>query len=93
MAACPRGRVAAWPRARVPACPRARIDHSDGPPHPSLRRARRSGKTSLLTRFTEGRFIEASATVSVDVSKAELDLGAQNVNLQLFDTAGQARHA
>lgn len=52
------------------------------------------GKTCLLVRFTEGRY-EASqrATVAVDISNAQLDLGSSTVGLALWDTAGQERFA
>ena len=36
-------------------------------------------------RFDE----DGHATVSVDVSRADLDLGSQRIGLSLFDTAGQ----
>jgi len=53
-----------------------------------------TGKTCLMKRFVEGRFPHgATSTVSVDVEHARLELGAQNVSLQLHDTAGQERFA
>ena len=52
------------------------------------------GKTCLLLRFTEGRYDgHQTATVSVDISNAQLDLGQSTVGLALWDTAGQERFA
>ena len=50
------------------------------------------GKTCLLHRFVEGRYdLTMQATVSVDISTTELDLGSSTVGLALWDTAGQER--
>ena len=52
------------------------------------------GKTCLLQRFVEDRYADSTnATVGVDVSNSDIDLGAQKVGLQLWDTAGQERFA
>ena len=52
------------------------------------------GKTCLLHRFVEGRYDPTmQATVSVDISTTELDLGSSTVGLALWDTAGQERFA
>ena len=52
------------------------------------------GKTCLLLRFTEGRYdAYQRATVAVDISNAQLDLGSSTVGLALWDTAGQERFA
>lgn len=52
------------------------------------------GKTSLLQRFVHGRFDESlRATVSVDLSTAQVTLDHQTVGVQLLDTAGQERFA
>jgi small GTP-binding protein len=53
------------------------------------------GKSALLERFVHARFGAkgALATLSVDLSTANVSLGAQAVSVQLFDTAGQERFA
>jgi len=51
------------------------------------------GKTSVLTRFSDGLFVSSTrATVGVDLKKSSVDLdgdGAQALHLQIWDTAGQ----
>uniref|UniRef100_UPI00358F52C0 ras-related protein Rab-39B-like n=1 Tax=Myxine glutinosa TaxID=7769 RepID=UPI00358F52C0 len=51
------------------------------------------GKSSLLRRFTEGRFVQVSdPTVGVDFFSRLLELEpGKRVKLQLWDTAGQER--
>jgi len=51
------------------------------------------GKTSVLTRFSDGLFVSSTrATVGVDLKKSTVDLdghGARPLSLQIWDTAGQ----
>jgi small GTP-binding protein len=48
------------------------------------------GKTTILHRYVEGRFIEdTKMTIGVGFSVKNLDLGRQKVNLQLWDFSGQ----
>jgi len=52
------------------------------------------GKSSLLLRFTEHRWLpesEARPTIGVDSSSHKLDVKGKHVNLNIWDTAGEAR--
>jgi len=49
------------------------------------------GKTSLLTRYTEGSFSSAIATVGVDARVKALAARGRPVKVRLWDTAGQER--
>jgi small GTP-binding protein len=51
-----------------------------------------SGKTCLLHRFLEGRFISSTTqTVAVEFGCSRLTLGGKRVKLQIWDTAGQEK--
>jgi len=51
------------------------------------------GKTALLYRYVEGRFIEThQATIGADLLTKVVTLGNTSVNLQIWDTAGQERY-
>jgi small GTP-binding protein len=50
------------------------------------------GKTSVLTRFSDGLFVSSTrATVGIDLKKSTIDLDGEGkaVQLQIWDTAGQ----
>ena len=50
------------------------------------------GKSSLLLRFTENKFMETiGPTLGIDYKIKQLNSGKYTVNLQLWDTAGQER--
>ncbi|MFX0182137.1 MAG: Rab family GTPase [Candidatus Hodarchaeota archaeon] len=48
------------------------------------------GKTSLINRFVKGFFTESyKATIGVDIFTKEISINGQEVNLQVWDIAGQ----
>lgn len=50
------------------------------------------GKSSLLMRWSDNQWIpedEASATIGVEVLRRKLDVKGENVNLTIWDTAGE----
>ncbi|KAI9451798.1 ras-domain-containing protein [Lactarius psammicola] len=50
------------------------------------------GKSSLLVRWSENQWLpedEASATIGVEVLRRKLDVKGENVNLAIWDTAGE----
>jgi small GTP-binding protein len=50
------------------------------------------GKTSLLVRFNDHKFIENNkTTIGVDYKARSLAIGGEQVKLQIWDTAGQER--
>ena len=50
------------------------------------------GKSSLLLRFTENKFMETiGPTLGIDYKIKKITSGNYSVNLQLWDTAGQER--
>ncbi|PAA56744.1 hypothetical protein BOX15_Mlig015279g1 [Macrostomum lignano] len=50
------------------------------------------GKTCLTYRFCEGKFpTRTEATIGVDFREKTLNIGCQEIKLQLWDTAGQER--
>ena len=50
------------------------------------------GKTSVITRLTEGKFTSAVvSTVGLDYSIKILHVGTEKVVFQLWDTAGQEK--
>lgn len=50
------------------------------------------GKTSLITRFTEQKFINSyTATIGVDFKSRIIKCQNKNIKLQIWDTAGQER--
>ena len=50
------------------------------------------GKTSLITRFTDERFITSyTATIGVDFKSRIIRYDEKNIKLQIWDTAGQER--
>ena len=47
------------------------------------------GKTSILTRFTEGNFSEAvMPTLGIDYRMKRVEVGNKEIKLQIWDTAG-----
>ena len=50
------------------------------------------GKTSLLVRFNEDKFVtNQRTTIGVDYKAKEIDIGDSHVKMQIWDTAGQER--
>jgi len=50
------------------------------------------GKTALVTRFTEDRFVVSyTATIGVDFKSRVVSSGSKLVKMQIWDTAGQER--
>jgi len=52
----------------------------------------RVGKSSLLMRWSENQWLpedEADATIGVEVKRRKLDVRGENVNLAVWDTAGE----
>lgn len=50
------------------------------------------GKTALITRFTEDRFVVSyTATIGVDFKSRVVPSGDKLVKMQIWDTAGQER--
>ena len=50
------------------------------------------GKTSLITRFADERFITSyTATIGVDFKSRLITLDDKSIKLQIWDTAGQER--
>eukprot|EP00606_Chrysophyceae_sp_TOSAG23-5_P001319 GSChrysophyteH2.ASY1.ANO1.1595.1 assembled CDS len=50
------------------------------------------GKTSLLVRFNEDKFVNNQrTTIGVDYKAKEVDVGNEHVKMQIWDTAGQER--
>lgn len=50
------------------------------------------GKSSLLLRFTENKFLETvGPTLGIDYRVHTLDIDSKKIHLQLWDTAGQER--
>ena len=51
------------------------------------------GKTSLLTRYTEGKHINGTKpTIGADFKKKEVQINDSTVSVQIWDTAGQERY-
>ncbi|KAF2359907.1 Small GTP-binding protein domain [Trinorchestia longiramus] len=49
------------------------------------------GKTCLTFRFCNGNFPRTAATIGVDFREKKLNIGGEDIVLQLWDTAGQER--
>eukprot|EP00605_Chrysophyceae_sp_TOSAG23-4_P001242 GSChrysophyteH1.ASY1.ANO1.1353.1 assembled CDS len=50
------------------------------------------GKTSLLMRFNDDKFVtNQRTTIGVDYKAKEIDIGTDRVKIQIWDTAGQER--
>lgn len=48
------------------------------------------GKTSLITRFTDQKFVNSyTATIGVDFKSRLMEYDGRTVKLQIWDTAGQ----
>ncbi len=51
------------------------------------------GKTSIITRYTEGTFTEnTQATIGVDYKNAKVKIGDKQIKLVIWDTAGQDKY-
>ena len=50
------------------------------------------GKSSLVTRFCDNRFIQSSSTVGVDFKWQDMEIEGDLVRLHLWDTAGQEKY-
>lgn len=51
-----------------------------------------TGKTSLLLKFTEGKYLEEDrATIGIDFKQKIIKVNDFNIRLQIWDTAGQER--
>jgi small GTP-binding protein len=50
------------------------------------------GKTTLLVRFLENKFINQTTTVGIDVQAKEVTFRNNKFKLELWDTAGQERY-
>mmetsp|Transcript_19831 Transcript_19831/g.36226 ORF Transcript_19831/g.36226 Transcript_19831/m.36226 type:complete len:137 (+) Transcript_19831:57-467(+) len=49
------------------------------------------GKSSLLSRFADGKFPTPHVTIGMDFKIKMLDIGGRRVKLQIWDTAGQEK--
>lgn len=50
------------------------------------------GKTTLLVRFLENRFVKQNTTVGIDLQTKEVAYNGNKFKLELWDTAGQERY-
>lgn len=50
------------------------------------------GKTTLLVRFLENKFIKQNTTVGIDLQTKEFTYNGNKFKLELWDTAGQERY-
>jgi small GTP-binding protein len=50
------------------------------------------GKTSMITRFTTGRFTSLVNTVQSSCVKKVIEVSGQKIQLEIWDTAGQERY-
>jgi len=50
------------------------------------------GKSSLVTRFCDNRFLQTSSTVGVDFKWQDMEIEGDVVRLHLWDTAGQEKY-
>jgi small GTP-binding protein len=50
------------------------------------------GKSTILIRFLEDKFIRTSATIGIDVQTKDVNYHGIKFRLELWDTAGQERY-
>ena len=50
------------------------------------------GKSCLIARFVDSKFISLASTIGVDFKVKFVDIDGLNVRLQIWDTAGQERY-
>lgn len=50
------------------------------------------GKTSMISFFMNGKFIETVNTVQASCLKRIIDVGGEQIELEIWDTAGQERY-
>ena len=50
------------------------------------------GKTSMISFFMNGKFIETVNTVQASCLKRIIDIGGEQIELEIWDTAGQERY-
>ena len=88
----PQGRAVAAPRACGARPPRTSLQSYDVLLKLLVIGDSSTGKTSILTRFSDGEFPTSYiSTIGIDFKIRNVDLDGQRAKLQIWDTAGQER--